>query len=126
LREIVGFELAQRQSIICRLNPCARCSRFRVSRAPSNHEKAISTDRGDFKMPFVAYDSDSLRLLSWALADAMISARETIGQLSEAEGSELNKRLVRGLADAHDSGERDHRALKRAALRELFATHAAS
>jgi hypothetical protein len=51
----------------------------------------------------------------------------TIGhQLSEAEGSELNKRLVRGLAEAHDSGERDPGALKRSALRELFATHAAS
>jgi hypothetical protein len=57
----------------------------------------------------------------------MISAQKTIGhQLSEAEGSELNKRLVRGLAEAHDSGERDPGALKRSALRELFATHAAS
>ena len=78
-------------------------------------------------MPFVAYDSDGLRLLSWVLVAAMISARETIGhQLSEAEGSELNKRLVRGLAEAHDSGERDPDALKRSAPRELFVTHAAS
>ena len=78
-------------------------------------------------MPFAAYNSDGVRLLSGVLADAMISARKTIGhQLSEAEGSELNKRLVRGLAEAHDSGERDPGALKRSALRELFATHAAS
>ena len=78
-------------------------------------------------MPFAAYDSSGVRLLSGVLADAMISARKAIGhQLSEAEGSELNKRLVRGLAEAHDSGERDPGALKRSALRELFATHAAS
>ena len=78
-------------------------------------------------MPVVAYDSDGLRLLSWVLADAVISARKTIGpQISEAEGSQLNKRLVRSLAEAHDSGERDPGALKRSALRELFATHAAS
>ena len=78
-------------------------------------------------MPFAAYNSDGVRLLSGVLADAMISARKTIGhQLSEAEGSELNKRLVRGLAEAHDSGKRDPGALKRSALRELFARHAAS
>jgi hypothetical protein len=78
-------------------------------------------------MPFAAYNSDGVRLLSGVLADAMISARKTIGhQLSEAEGSEFNKRLVRGLAEAHDSGKRDPGALKRSALRELFATHAAS
>jgi hypothetical protein len=78
-------------------------------------------------MPFAAYDSSGVRLLSGVLADAMISARKIIGhQLSEAEGSELNQRLVRGLAEAHDSGERDPGALKRSALRELFATHAAS
>ena len=78
-------------------------------------------------MPFAAYDSSGVRLLSGVLADAMISARKTIGhQLSEAEGSELNKRLVRVLAEAHDSGERDPGALKRSAFRELFATHAAS
>ena len=47
-------------------------------------------------------------------------------KLSEAEGSDLNKRLVRGLAEAHDFGERDPGALKRSALRELFTTHAAS
>ena len=76
-------------------------------------------------MPFAAYDSNGVRLLSGVLADAMISARKTVGhQLSEAEGSELNKRLVRSLSEAHDSGERDPDLLKRSALRELFATHA--
>ena len=69
-------------------------------------------------MPFAAYDSSGVRLLSGVLADAMISARKTIGrQLSEAEASELNKRVVRGLTEAHDSGERDPDALKRAAAR---------
>jgi hypothetical protein len=78
-------------------------------------------------MPFAAYDSSGVRLLSGVLADAMISARKTVGhQLSEAEGSELNKRLVRSLSEAHDSGERNPDALERSALRELFATHAAS
>ena len=52
----------------------------------------------DFKLPFAAYNSDGVRLLSGVLADAMISARKTIRhQLSEAEASELNRRLVRGL-----------------------------
>ena len=78
-------------------------------------------------MPFAAYNSNGVRLLCGVLADAMISARKTIGhELSEAEGSDLNKRLVRGLAEAHDFGERDPGALKRSALRELFTTHAAS
>ena len=72
-------------------------------------------------MPFAAYNSSGVRLLSGVLADAMISARKTIGhQLSEAEGSDLNKRLVRGLAEAHDSGERDPDALKRSAVRSAF------
>ena len=72
-------------------------------------------------MPFAAYNSDGVRLLSGVLADAMISARKTIGhQLSEAEGSELNKRLVRSLSEVHDSGERNPEALERAALRSAF------
>ena len=72
-------------------------------------------------MPFASYNSDGVRLLSGVLADAMISARKTIGrQLSETEASELNKRLVRSLAEAHDSGERNPGALKRAAARSAF------
>jgi hypothetical protein len=84
--------------------------------------RAIASFHGeDFAMPFAAYNSDGVRLLSGVLADAMISARKTVGhQLSEAEGSELNKRLVRGLAEAHDSGERNPDALERAALRSAF------
>jgi hypothetical protein len=51
----------------------------------------------------------------------MISARKTVGhQLSEAEGSELNKRLVHGLSEAQDSGERNPETLERAALRSAF------
>jgi len=72
-------------------------------------------------MPFAAYNSSGVRLLSGVLADAMISARKTIGrQLSETEASELNKRLVRSLAEAHDSGERNPGELKRAAARSAF------
>ena len=72
-------------------------------------------------MPSASYNSDGVRLLSGVLADAMISARKTIGrQLSETEASELNKRLVRSLAEAHDSGERIPGALKRAAARSAF------
>jgi hypothetical protein len=51
----------------------------------------------------------------------MISGRKTVGdQLSEAEGSELNKSLVRSLSEAHDSRERNPEALERAALRSAF------
>jgi hypothetical protein len=72
-------------------------------------------------MPFAAYNSDGVRLLSGVLADAMISARKTIRhQLSEAEASELNRRLVRGYMEVHDSGERDPDALKRAAVRSAL------
>jgi hypothetical protein len=127
-----------------RLNPRARrVSRFRRFRAPSNDGKAISTDSGApgiglglavaqphlATAPFRGRISKCplLRTTRMAFAYFPASTRKTIGhQLSEAGGSELNRRLVRGLAEAHDSGERDPDALKRSAPRELFVTHAAS
>jgi hypothetical protein len=76
-------------------------------------------------MPFSAYNSSGVRLLSGVLADAMISARKTIGhELSEAEASDLNERLVHALMKAHDGGERDPDALKRAAARSAFVCNA--
>jgi len=72
-------------------------------------------------MPFSAYDSGSVRLLSAVLADATISARKTIGHpLSEREISTLSEMLVQGLTKAHDAGERDPDALKRAAVRSAL------
>jgi hypothetical protein len=45
---------------------------------------------------FAAYDSSGVRLLSGVLADAMISARKTIGhQLSEAEGLQVKAALTK-------------------------------
>ena len=72
-------------------------------------------------MPFAAYDSNGVRLLSGVLADAMISARKTVGhKLSEAEVSDIRQTLVHRLTMAHDSGERDPDALKRVAVRSAF------
>jgi hypothetical protein len=74
-------------------------------------------------MPFSAYDADGVRLLCGALADALEYVRKATGRdLSEAEVSDVRKTLVRRLTMDHDSGERDPDALKRAALREVFAS----
>ncbi len=78
-------------------------------------------------MPFAAYNSSGVRLLCGALADSLEYVRKATGrELSEAEVSDIRKTLVHRLTMAHDSGERDPDALKRAALREVFASHAAS
>ena len=72
-------------------------------------------------MRLSAYDSDRLGLLSGALADALASARKTIGrQLSEDEVSDLTVTIIRNLMEAHDDGERDPDALQRAAVRSAF------
>jgi hypothetical protein len=76
-------------------------------------------------MPFAAYNSNGVRLLCGALADSLEYVRKATGrELSEAEVSDIRKTLVHRLTMAHDSGERDPDALKRAALREVFASHA--
>jgi hypothetical protein len=81
----------------------------------------------DFKMPFAAYNSSGVRLLCGALADSLEYVRKATGrELSESEISDVRKTLVHRLTMDHDSGERDPDALKRAALREVFASHAAS
>ena len=76
-------------------------------------------------MPFAAYNSNGVRLLCGA--DSLEYVRKATGrELSESEISDVRKTLVHRLTMDHDSGERDPDALKRAALREVFASHAAS
>jgi hypothetical protein len=68
-------------------------------------------------VPFSAYDSDDLHLLSAALSDALEDVRKSAGGLlTEAETSEFSKRLAASLMNVFDSGEREPAALKRAAL----------
>jgi hypothetical protein len=68
-------------------------------------------------MPFGAYNSNGVRLLCGALADSLEYVRKATGrELSEAEVSDIRKTLVHRLTIAHDSGERDPDALKRAAV----------
>jgi len=72
-------------------------------------------------MPFAAYNSHGARLLCGALADSLEYVRKATGrELSEAEVSDIRKTLVHRLTMAHDSGERDPDALKRAAVRSAF------
>ena len=72
-------------------------------------------------MPFSASNSNGLRLLSAAHSDAMGLVRRASGHsLSEVETSAVSKKLVNNLMITHDSGERDPKALKRAALRGIF------
>jgi hypothetical protein len=78
-------------------------------------------------MPFAAYNSSGVRLLCGALAHSLEYVRKATGrELSDSEISDVGKTLVHRLTMDHDSGERDPDALKRAALREVFASHAAS
>jgi hypothetical protein len=96
---------------------------------PAHQSQIVGSDRlfpgEDFKMPFAAYDSNGVRLLCGALADSLEYVRKATGrELSEAEVSDIRKTLVHRLTMAHDSGERDPGALKRSALREVFASHA--
>ena len=79
----------------------------------------------DFTLPFAAYNSSGVRLLCDALADSLEYVRKaTERELSEAEVSDVRKTLVHRLTLDHDSGERNPDALRRAALREVFASHA--
>ena len=68
-------------------------------------------------MPFSAYDSEAVRRLSCAFADAMDAHRKSAGRpLSANETALLSKRMVDNLMKTYDSGERDPEALKRAAM----------
>jgi hypothetical protein len=72
-------------------------------------------------MPFSAYNSNGVRLLSAAHSEAMGLVQRASGHsLSEVETSAVSKKLVENLKETHDSGERDPRALKRAALQGIF------
>jgi len=69
-------------------------------------------------MSFSAYNSDALRLLSTALADAMGTLRKSNRNvLTETETSDLSRKLTANLMAVFDNGERKPAALARAALR---------
>ena len=73
-------------------------------------------------MLFSAYNSNGVRVLSAAYAEAGRFARASLTRkLSAGEEAALDKRLARNLMDAHDFGERDPVALKDAALQGIFA-----
>ena len=68
-------------------------------------------------MPFSAYDSDALRVLSAALSDTLDTLRKSTGrELTEIETSDFTKKLTANLMAAFDDGTRETAALKRAAL----------
>jgi len=72
-------------------------------------------------MPFSAYDSDALRLLSAALSEALESVRKSAKRpLTESETAGFSKRLAAQLMEVFDRGERDPAALKRAALQGIY------
>jgi hypothetical protein len=74
-------------------------------------------------MPFSAYDSDALRLLSAALSDALDTLRKLNGRaLTETETSDVSKKLTANLMAVFDNGERDLAVLTRAALRGVYAS----
>jgi len=75
---------------------------------------------------FSSYNSSFVRVLSNAYADALGYVRSPLPrQLSEQEEANLSRRLTRNLMAAHDSGERDSGALRRAALQACSCWRAA-
>jgi hypothetical protein len=73
-------------------------------------------------MPFSAYNSNGVRPLSAAHSEAMGLVQRASGHsLSEIGTSAVSTKLVNNLMKTHDSGERDPKALKRAALEGIFA-----
>ena len=72
-------------------------------------------------MQFSPYNSPGLRALSGAYDDAHGYARLILPRvLSEQEDTALGQRLTQNLMDAYDSGERNPRALRHAALRGVL------
>ena len=72
-------------------------------------------------MQFSPYNSSGVRALSNAYADALGFALAALPRkLSDQEEVTLSRRLTRNLMDAHDSGERDPEALRRAALQGVL------
>ena len=74
-------------------------------------------DTGAYEVTFDAYDSESLRLLSAALCEAMENVQNAEDrQLTESELAGLSKRMTDILMTAFARGVRDPAALKDAAL----------
>jgi hypothetical protein len=74
-------------------------------------------------MPFSAYESDALRVLSAALSEALDTLRKLNGRaLTETETSDFSKKLAANLMAVFDNGERDPAVLSRAALRGVYAS----
>ena len=72
-------------------------------------------------MPFSAYDSDALRVLSAALSDTLDILRKSAGRpLTETETSDLSRKLAANLMAAFDDGKREPSALRRAALHGVY------
>jgi hypothetical protein len=82
--------------------------------------RGISPGAGENKMQFSAYDNQ-IRVLSSALSDALEAVlKSTAVSPSRTESLGLLKRLSDNLLEAFDRGEREHSALKCAALRGML------
>lgn len=72
-------------------------------------------------MQFSSYNSSGVRALSNAYHEALGFAHSALPRkLNEQEEAVLSRALTRNLMDAHDSGERDPEALRRAALQGVL------
>jgi hypothetical protein len=67
-------------------------------------------------MPFSAYDSKGLHLLSESLSESLAELGRLTGPVSETQTILLHKTLSDRLMKAYDKGEREPAALKTAAL----------
>ena len=75
-------------------------------------------------MPFSAYDSDALRVLTPALSEALeVLNKSAARNLTSAEKAHFRNSVARNLMDAYDCGERDPKALNQLGLRGLFVAH---
>jgi hypothetical protein len=72
-------------------------------------------------MLFSAYGSNAVRALTPALSDALAFLDKSAARvLTGAEKTDFRNNIARNLMDAYDAGERDPKALNRAALRGVF------
>jgi len=68
-------------------------------------------------MSFSAYDTEALRLLTTALAEALVTFRASKRTaLTETETSDVTRKITANLMTAYDNGERAPAALARVAL----------
>jgi hypothetical protein len=71
-------------------------------------------------MPFSAYDSAALRMLSTALSEAVGLVRKSVNpRYGEAEISRIEAMLVQRLTKAYDGGERNPDTLNKLALEQV-------